>query len=75
MAHKVAVITESEIDSGIQIWWKNFLKSCPYKHPGKSAQRSWPEELAKYNGQDLPSSVYIEFSSEEDFLMFVLRFT
>lgn len=63
--YKVAVYIPNK---GFHPWWHNFLEIC-------SEDGSLDDDLAPYNGKDIPSSDYVEFDSEEDFIIFKLKFS
>jgi hypothetical protein len=62
--YKVAVFGPNK---GFHPWWHNFLETC-------SELGSLDDDLEPYNAKDIPTSDYVEFDSEEDFLAFKLRF-
>ncbi len=68
MAYKVTVMKPSKID--YFNWWRNFCIKYQIENT---------EELnillQKHNARQLPNTVDIEFDTEEDFLMFVLKFS
>ena len=70
MGYRVLVRTEDE-DYGNERcnWWTNFLNTFT---PGYITTN---QMLQGHNGKDIPNSWELEFDTEEDFIVFKLKFS
>lgn len=72
---KVCIFTESDPDSErryLQTWWRNFIRSLRQRRVRLTTIN---EGLQQYGGSLHRRADCIEFESEADFTMFLLRFS
>lgn len=69
MAYKVSVVTKMDRynEPVYATWWNRLDKQLPRNI---SFHRAINQMLKQYNGRDIDNSYYIEFDTEEDYLMF-----
>jgi hypothetical protein len=75
MTYKISVFKDKDKDSWedrYMPWWINFLKSNRLVDLGDNLLT---KPLANWNCKNIAGSDYIEFSSEADATMFLLRFS
>jgi len=70
MTYKISVYNNRNRDL-LMPWWINFLNSYGLLNRG---HKNIDKPLAKWNGKNILESDYIEFKSEADAIMFLLRF-
>jgi hypothetical protein len=69
MTYKISVYESPKL---LMPWWINFLKSYELFN---RADKPIDKPLAKWNGKNILESDYIEFKSEADAILFLLRFS
>jgi hypothetical protein len=76
VTYKISVFKDREHegnwDGRYMPWWINFLQSNRLVDLG---DKLLTEPLAKWNGKNILESDYIEFKSEADATLFLLRFS
>lgn len=57
-------------------WWRNLVNhiSVLYKDKGSTFNEMFKFELKQYNAVDVPGTPYIDFETEEDIVIFKLKF-
>ncbi len=50
--------------------WQRFSDHC-----NKITSVNWQNELNKFNGTDMPATPCVQFDTEEDMVVFILRFS
>jgi hypothetical protein len=71
MTYRVSIVDNDATNPGEYIstyWWKNFQNYTAVQ------ESTWKTELVKFNGQDYPNDTNIVFDTEEDFVVFKLKF-
>jgi len=69
MTYRISVYQSDKL---LMPWWINFLKTYGLLNRSENPIN---KPLAKWNGKDIPNSHYIEFASEADATLFLLRFS
>ena len=76
MTYKISVFKDREHqgswDGRYWSWWINFLESCRLVDRG---DKLLDDSLAEWNCKNIDTSDYIEFRSEADAILFLLKFS
>ncbi len=73
MTYKVSVFT-SEVEDVFHPWFTNFRNTFHKPIPTADRFREYTEALAEHSAEDIAGTSLISFKTEQDFLLFVLKF-